>query len=352
MTNILAGLTSGARTFLVGWVFPSVITVALFAFLVLPSLDHLPVLEDLADLAAGTRTLTLAASAITLAVVLSALQTPLYRLLEGYSWPRWLQESRQSKQLDEKRRLKEAADDKKGLDRSLLLERYRRYPVDDDQVAPTRLGNAIRAFETYAYNRFRLDSQSLWYELTAAVADHVRATVDNARAAVDFFVGLLYLFLLLGIVSVSAALFGQQDVVKLAAVGTAALCLTPVWYHLAVTATDEWSASVQALVNVGRKPLAEALGLELPAKLAKERHMWRVVNEFVKRPFDPGIMKLLDEYRSKPPPVGTGADVFAYMLEIAKGSAGDSSAQSASAAGTPVVSAGTGPEPESSQPSE
>jgi hypothetical protein len=119
-----------------------------------------------------------------------------------------------------------------------------------------------------------------------------------------------------------------------------------------VTATDEWSASVQALVNVGRKPLAEALGLELPAKLAKERHMWRVVNEFVKRPFDPGIMKLLDEYRSKPPPVGTGADVFAYMLEIAKGSAGDSSAQSASAAGTPVVSAGTGPEPESSQPSE
>jgi hypothetical protein len=351
MTNILAGLTSGARTFLVGWAFPSAITVALFTFLVLPSIDHLPVLKDLADLSAGTRTLTLAATAIAIAIVLSALQTSLYRLLEGYYlWPQSLQDARRSSHIEKKHRLKEAADHTRGLDRARLLERYRRYPVEDDQVTPTRLGNAIRAFETYAYNRFRLDSQYLWYELTAVVDEHVRTTVDNARAAVDFFVSLVYLFATLGVVSISAAVFGRQDVVRLVAVGAIALGLTPVWYRLAVIAIDDWSASVQALVNVGRKPLAEALGLDLPSELSKERHMWRVVNQFVRTPFDPRIMEQFDKYRTKPPAVGSGTEAIRQtMIEALQGASKENSGRPGPAPGASTTSTETGAEPEGSE---
>lgn len=93
----------------------------------LPSLDHLPVLDDLADLSAGTRTLTLAASAVALAIVLTALQTRLYRLLEGYSWPQWIQDLRRSKQLERKYRIKQATIATRGLEGARLREQYSRF---------------------------------------------------------------------------------------------------------------------------------------------------------------------------------------------------------------------------------
>jgi hypothetical protein len=56
---------------------------------------------------------------------------------------------------------------------SLLDERLARFP-SDPQVTATRMGNAIRRFEEYGYDRFRLDSQELWHELNAAVPEPAR----------------------------------------------------------------------------------------------------------------------------------------------------------------------------------
>jgi hypothetical protein len=305
MSDILSGLAGGVRALLVGWIFPSIITVALFAFLVLPSLNDLPVLKDIVGLSPATQTLVLGFLAVALAVILSALQTQLYRLLEGYAWPRALRQSLIEKRRDEKRQLEREADRTSGLERALLLERYRRYPVDDDQVAPTRLANGIRAFETYAFNRFRLDSQLLWDELMSSAPESVQTNVDTARTPVDFFVSLVYLFAILGVVSIGAALRGE-DWLRLVVVGAVALALVPVWYRLAVVATDQWSSSVKALVNLGRKPLAEALGLEIPKDLERERQMWRRVNQFVRAEFDPRIVELMNEFRSGPDAAGNG----------------------------------------------
>ncbi|MGW8569240.1 hypothetical protein [Streptomyces niveus] len=47
--------------------------------------------------------------------------------------------------------------------------------MDENQLAPTRLGNAIRPFEEYRHERFRLDTQ-----------------VATARTSVYFFVAWLY----------------------------------------------------------------------------------------------------------------------------------------------------------------
>lgn len=52
-------------------------------------------------------------------------------------------------------------------------------------------------------------------------------------------------------------------------------------YRMANIASRSWSATVQALVNMGRKPLAELLGLALPATLAEEQEMWEAVVGYV-----------------------------------------------------------------------
>jgi len=347
MTGLLSGLTGGGWPLLVGWVFPSGIAVSLFAFLIFPRITHLPVAGDVAKLSAANQSLLLAFSAILLGLLLSALQTPLYRILEGYYLPerlrdRWIDTQRQRKQIIQEnlkaRRKARAAlqgaggappgartDDSrrppKEVNTDLLFERLLRYPVDDRQIAPIRFANGIRAFETYGYDRFWLDSQALWTELLSVVPETVRTEQDRARAGVDFFVSLVYLFALLGCVVLATGLLGDQARVELLVIGIVCLLLVPAWYQAAVTATTNWRSSVQALVNVGRKPLAEALGLELPQDLARERDMWRKVGWLTKYRYNDQLVSLLQPYRRAPSPD-----------EKAAGATGDGAARAASPA--------------------
>ena len=165
-------------------------------------------------------------------------------------------------------------------------------------MAPTRLGNAIRRHEEYGYQRYLLDSQALWYELTGSAPKQLTQQVDAARAGVDFFICLLYgnlLVALIALVTLSA-----NDAHHLTLLVTAAILITAsfLWYRLAVVTTDDWALAVRALVDVGREPLAAAVGLDIPKELSEEREMWRRYGRFVKRPYDANRPPNLDEFRS------------------------------------------------------
>lgn len=341
MTGILQGALGGGRALLVGWILPSLINVLIFGFVVAPKLSRFGALGAEAARAAIFGLVTTA----VLGLVLAALQTPLYRILEGYlGWPHWLAQARRRRQLARKHLLRNRVDaaalagqERAGrlpdADRSalaafrahpvisryldtdirkgavwfaLLDERLHRYPVDDRQVAPTPLGNAIRRFEEYGHNRYRLDSQVLWHELNAAVGEPARKQTDDARMSVDFFISLLYGHLLV-VVAAAVDLAIGTAVRPWLVVATIAglLPLTVIWYRLAVVATDEWAGAVRAMVNLGRQPLATALGLTLPHRIEEERAMWLLVGELVSSGFHPGLTAL-DTYRAAPEETSTG----------------------------------------------
>jgi hypothetical protein len=290
------------------------------------------VVGPLGQAKAPSQTFAVLTIAVVAGLVLSALQTPLYRLLEGYLlWPSAVAAKRRDhyvrvrnlmqKRLDaiDLRKLKNPTPEEKhqlaklkadpnvsrflkrhksltAVQQSLLAEQLR-YPIADEQVAPTRLGNAIRRFEEYAFDRYRLDSQGLWYELTAAAPKQLRHQIDSARAGVDFFVCLLYGQLL--VAAASLASLGAPHPHDLTLVVTAAVLvvLTPVWYRLARANTDDWALAVRALVDLGRKPLAKSAGLKLPRELDREREMWSRYSEMVLYPYDADRAADLDEFR-------------------------------------------------------
>jgi hypothetical protein len=169
--------------------------------------------------------------------------------------------------------------------RQLYLERLGRFPEDDDQIAPTRLGNAIRRLEWYAQNRYCMDSQTLWYELVAVAPEQVRRDESQARTNVDFYVCLLYGHVVVAVSAFITLGFRHGRGVSLAISGAVLIGLTVLWYRFAVAATDDWASAVRALVNLGRKPLAEALGLQLPATIKDERAMWAVVYQLTGLPY-------------------------------------------------------------------
>lgn len=310
MADILTSIAAGGWGFLVAWLLPSAIVVGSWVLIILPRLSAVGIgIPSSWD--ATTSGLVLGFAIVAIAFILAALSTPLYRILEGYLlWPRRLYASRVAAQQQRKRRLVVEANllDPQSLQADLAWEKANQYPVSDAQLAPTRLGNALRAMETYAHDRFGLDLQLLWSELAAAAPASLSDAYNAARSQVDFFIALLYLtivFVLTTVVAVVVELTAaprQFDVPALVIAVVVGLLLPWLWYQMAVISVSFWRSASQAIVNTGRTALATQLGLVLPATLQQERDMWERTVSLMFYPAAASSAQIIDAYRIKPAP--------------------------------------------------
>lgn len=313
MTDLVKGVFGGGWALVVGWILPVFISLQLITSLVLPVVpSRFTAISNFRAEPAATRQVVLLAMAAVIGLVLAAMRTVLYRVLEGYTlWPAWLAQMRVRKQ--RKRRAKlvaklAAISEDQAVRYGLMYERTSRYPVDDAQIAPTTLGNAIRRFEDYASDRYKLDAQLLWGDLTVAAPAQAVSAVDNARTNVDFFVCLLYGgAATAALAGVTAATLGQITV-RLGLVAAVGVLLAVLCYWLALRATDDWDSAFRAVVDHGRAGVAAALGLKIPADLNDERLMWRTVNTLIRRPYEysaqANVAALIKQFRSEPAPDG------------------------------------------------
>jgi hypothetical protein len=181
------------------------------------------------------------------------------------------------RQLARKKAL-QAAVEGDGWRRAIAMEKLARYPLDDDQIIPSRFGTAIRAVETYGKERFNIDSQTLWYELVAVAPKQILSEIDSAVASVDFFVASLFLSLVFGLACLVLGAIEQNTSILVLSVPAFALAI--LCQPLAIRAVDAWSYPFHALINLGRVKLAEGLGLQLPKTIEEEMHMWGLVTKY------------------------------------------------------------------------
>lgn len=298
MVDVLSGLVGSGPAFVFAWVFPSGVATALFVVTVIKPLG-LDGRLGIAGLDPAGQALALGLTATAIGLVMNALSMPLYRLLEGYLWPAPLRTWGTNRARRRRAELDQRAQVGSGLERNLAQERLQRYPLNDKQIAPTRLGNAIRAFETYGKDRYRLDSQIMWIDLIAVAPESLRKELETARSSVDFFVATCYLSLLFALDTlVGSVLAPSGPKPEVAIVGLVALLVAPIAYRSAVASCSHWDASVRALVDTGRLPLAKALGFDLPLTIARERAMWDLVVAFSYYGFEEPWAHRLDEFRT------------------------------------------------------
>jgi hypothetical protein len=310
VADLVKGVLGGGWSLVVGWILPVFLSLQLATALVVPAMaPHLPAVHRFLQESVTARQVTLLAIAAVAGLVLAAAQASLYRVLEGYAlWPGpvaryWTQRHRSRRRRLVAKQEKIAKLPDKGVLSGLLYQRAARYPANDKQFAPTMLGNAIRSFETYAGDRYMLDSQLLWNDLTAAAPDSAVTAVGNARTNVDFFVCLFYGSAATALVSLGTGVFARFSAALWLAVG-AGLVLSALSYRLAVLATDEWDAAFRAVVDHGRAGVAAAFGLRVPANFDDERLMWRAVNTLVRRPYAysqaKNVAALIERFRTDP----------------------------------------------------
>jgi hypothetical protein len=221
----------------------------------------------------------------TIGLLLFVISEPLYRILEGYLfWPSWIQGKAikyhiAKKQALEKQEFELEKANTSRLRLGLVLEKLAAYPFRDKDVVATQFGNAIMAFDTYGKSRFNIDSQTLWYELCAACPKYIQDELDNTRSSVDFFVASFYLSLVFGLSNVAIAIVQNSKCLFILFIPSVIISLF--CYHMAIQGINSWGRAVQALVNVGRAKLAEALELTMPNTLDEEKKMWGFVTAYV-----------------------------------------------------------------------
>lgn len=274
MGDLFKALTSGIARFVYAWLMPSVVTSGVFLLVVLPNVVGRQVGASLGGVAAFTL------AVLGLSVVFAYASRPLYQFLEGYTMPTWMARPLLRRSQRKFVRLRVAESRGPELSRQRATEDLKGFPERLDLLMPTRLGNALKAMESYGVSRFGLDSQTFWYELQAVADERVRQSTEETRAAVDFFMSSVAHLALLAVVSFALAPLAQSPLAVLG-VAAAAAALAPVAYAQAVRNVGEWRWAVQALVNTSRPALAKALALSLPATYEEEHALWTCVSGLV-----------------------------------------------------------------------
>jgi hypothetical protein len=108
LSEIVKGVLGGGLALVAGWILPTALNVLLVGLLDLPNFQEGRSLIDAAAPSAAGKAALLVGAAVVFGLVLNVLQTPLYRVLEGYLlWPQWAFEKRRQRHVNNKARIAE-----------------------------------------------------------------------------------------------------------------------------------------------------------------------------------------------------------------------------------------------------
>jgi MFS family permease len=219
-----------------------------------------------------------AAAIVVLAVIIGTQVVAMTRLLEGYWRWRWVIATlgRLGRWREKKRRTRLAAD----ATELGYLHGYLAFPPDPAPVLPTRLGNALRAAESYPGDKERwgLDAAFWWPRLYLILPDSARDQVDGARASLDQLAVLTMLSAAFGVVALALSCHWLNLWVGVSC-GIGALLLSRCTYLAAVTAAGVFGELVRSSYDLFRGDLLAKLGWAMPATLAEERRLWAALSQ-------------------------------------------------------------------------
>jgi hypothetical protein len=256
------------------------------------------------------QTLYLILSVWALAVLLLMLNQPLYRLLEGYSFPNWLAEplkERHRRHLKELQHEVQTLRDKWAKEesafteldryRALRLERSKWMPSTERDVLPTRFGNAIKAFEVYPRDIYGADGVAIWLRLTAVIPKTFSEQIVDIKSQLDFLINSCLFSCIVAIVGAFRAAYSANwqefylsqftEVVPLLlsiqkawlvwAVGGVIAAYT--FYRWAVSCVPGWGELVKTAFDCYLPTLATQLGFELPTTEKRRWHFWTTFSQ-------------------------------------------------------------------------
>jgi hypothetical protein len=276
-------------------VFPATIAVLMNCYFVLPCFIEL-------DMASASSLVVITAAILALSYTFYAFNSPLIRLFEGYriKYGRCLSKvfseplkKKQTKfknlqnKIDElqEERLEPSVSFQKLRDIEVELSRLEGeyefdYPASLEKVLPTRLGNAIAAFEDYSGKRYGMDAIALWPRLVPLLREKGHSSaVAQEKAVFDFMLYACVVFAGVGLELFCVNLyFGKA--VKAVIVLTVFGFIAWVLYEGMIRAAKQWGQTVRTAFDLYRHHLYERLGLCEVESFTDEYDQWISISQF------------------------------------------------------------------------
>jgi len=269
-----------SRYFVVGFFLPAYI--ALVSLWLTASSAFIP--NSLEQHSQGSQILILGAVALVGALALSGLSYYIIRVLEGYplerarswfffrTWYRgamWLQRRRYD-QLTNKRDDQKRTPGERG-NAMWCLDKW--FPKDSQKLLPTRLGNAIRAFEQHANTRWGLDGVTIWPRIEAMLSSDEREPEVDARTNLFVFINGSVGAFLVGIALIVDKALNHPSPGSRWPLYLIPLILAYVLYRAALGPTLDWGDAVRSSIDLHRLELYEKLGVRSPRSFSDERRL-------------------------------------------------------------------------------
>jgi len=226
-----------------------------------------------------TLAIATAAGLVFAATVLGTQVVAITRVFEGYWRWGWADKTIGAVGRSwQRHRLTRLAKDSSAM--GYLVEYLAFAPAELGAMLPTRLGNTLRAAESYPGDseRWGLDAVFWWPRLYLVIPDSAREQVDEARASMDQMVVLSALSVVFAAVAVGFGIAGLPLAVWVpCAVG--GLALSWLTYRAAVASAAVFGDLVRSCFDLFRGDLLTHLGWPLPEKLPDERALWGALGQ-------------------------------------------------------------------------
>lgn len=279
-----------SRQFLIGFVAP--VLAALFLVSQLLSYSWLPAGYRTAT--SATQVVIVGALGVFLGLLLSGLQYPLLRLLEGYPFARLkdvpllgrVYKWRLRHWQEEFDSLTAAVNEPASAERTKdALRLHRSFPAKRDSVLPTEFGNVVRSFETHPRRRYCIDGITVWPRIQMLLGDQEQQQFVDATTDVMFFANIQVLVIPTGLLlAVNAAIRAPTFVGAVVRCG-AILLTTVIAYALAWRATigpaQRWGLPVRAAFDLHRLELYDRLGVKTPTTVEEDRVIGKALSRML-----------------------------------------------------------------------
>ena len=162
----------------------------------------------------------------------------------------------------------------------LRMEKQTYFPVGDELVMPTRLGNVMASFEEYPVRSYGMNAVTIWPRMLPTVLKSGYAElVEREKMGFDFFLNLSALtgFLALEYAGLSLYFAARMNVAIVLAIVFGAW----VFYRLAILAAIGFGTNVKVSFDLHRNVLRKDLGLVAPLSFEEEVAQWEKYSSFL-----------------------------------------------------------------------
>ena len=273
MGNIVSTLTGLLNMLVDLFKFPSLAPAMLFVALnqlfILPHFESFTLVQAFHARDLSDQVLVDFVIAVFFGYFINAIEVPIIKLYEGYSWNKTRFGQRLIK-WQIKRRTRLAGDKPNEVDDAFPAEK---------NVLPTSLGNRFAAFEEYPQNKYRIDGVRAWPRMFPILVRHqFLPYMAEHRSTLDFLLNNSFLLAAFGLECLLLRILVCQDIH--CSLPIVAFFCSFCFYLASISSAAQYGELFCAAFDLFRYHLAKALGLASVQSFQDERLMWHGLRNF------------------------------------------------------------------------